>query len=590
MADETSIIIDMTLLLLISGICILIFAKIRMPPILGYLTAGIILGPTMLPELSVDETTVIVLANIGIVFLMFWIGLEQSMAKLKRTGSAIVIVVLIQMTMMVVIGYLVGLALGMPNTQAIFLGAIISGTSTAVVVGVLSANGAITGDQASMIIGITVFEDVGQVIILTLAAPLLAGDTPALGSTVNMVIGLMVFFGLAIMLGMAVLPRLLDHIGNKYSFEILFVITVGLCFTMALISSSLGLSIAIGAFLMGLIVSRSFFSTDMLSKVVPIKELFMAVFFISIGLQIDPELIWENIWLVVIIASTFIFAKVLSVFLACYVSNISARDSFIIATSLVAMGEFAFIISKIALDAGVVTEDFYSAVIGAALITMVALPLLSKVQLRAFNGMVRAIPDGTRSALVRIDGIRANAVSRSEVTKPMRRKVQKEMLIIFLNYLAVIIILLGFQLLTEINEWIMDLAEVYHVLPDLLILFFMFLAIAPAVVNIYRHVRKISDLMTTLVMSSNKYSEKNRNNVRRIFINLGEIAMLVLLAFLLFPFIPQIDALSPIVVVAVLAFSGLVVYLMWDMLRNGYDRFFEAVTGNARPREEEESK
>ena len=124
MADETSIIIDMTLLLLISGICILIFAKIRMPPILGYLTAGIILGPTMLPELSVDETTVIVLANIGIVFLMFWIGLEQSMAKLKRTGSAIVIVVLIQMTMMVVIGYLVGLALGMPNTQAIFLGAI----------------------------------------------------------------------------------------------------------------------------------------------------------------------------------------------------------------------------------------------------------------------------------------------------------------------------------------------------------------------------------------------------------------------------------------------------------------------------------
>ena len=406
-------------------------------------------------------------------------------------------------------------------------------------VGVLSANGAITGDQASMIIGITVFEDVGQVIILTLAAPLLAGDTPALGSTVNMVIGLMVFFGLAIMLGMAVLPRLLDHIGNKYSFEILFVITVGLCFTMALIPSSLGLSIAIGAFLMGLIVSRSFFSTDMLSKVVPIKELFMAVFFISIGLQIDPELIWENIWLVVIIASTFIFAKVLSVFLACYVSNISARDSFIIATSLVAMGEFAFIISKIALDAGVVTEDFYSAVIGAALITMVALPLLSKVQLRAFNGMVRAIPDGTRSALVRIDGIRANAVSRSEVTKPMRRKVQKEMLIIFLNYLAVIIILLGFQLLTEINEWIMDLAEVYHVLPDLLILFFMFLAIAPAVVNIYRHVRKISDLMTTLVMSSNKYSEKNRNNVRRIFINLGEIAMLVLLAFLGFRFIPQ---------------------------------------------------
>ena len=207
MSEEIRIVIDMTLLLLISGICSIVFAKIHMPPILGYLTAGIILGPTMLPELWVEGSTVALLSSIGIVLLMFYIGLETDMTKMKKNGSKLVFIVALQMPIVVAVGYLLGISLGYDFVQSIFLGAIISGTSTAVVVGVLKGAKHIDAETAKMIVTITIFEDVGQVIILTMAAPLLAGDSPALGSTVYMIMGLILFIGFTIIFGMALVPR-----------------------------------------------------------------------------------------------------------------------------------------------------------------------------------------------------------------------------------------------------------------------------------------------------------------------------------------------------------------------------------------------
>ena len=137
--SEVRIIIDMAILLLISGVFAVIFAKIRMPPILGYICAGIIIGPTMFPDLWVEGETVALLSSLGIVLLLFYIGLETDLSKLKSTGMKILVIVLVQMPFMVAIGYLLGILLGMNFVQSIFLGAIISGTSTAVVTGILKA-------------------------------------------------------------------------------------------------------------------------------------------------------------------------------------------------------------------------------------------------------------------------------------------------------------------------------------------------------------------------------------------------------------------------------------------------------------------
>ncbi len=582
MDAELRIVLDMTLLMVISGLCSILFARIRMPPILGYLTAGIILGPTMFPQLWVEQTTVMVLSNIGIVMLMFWIGLEQSASKLKRVGSRLVLIVTLEMTLVVIVGYLGGMAMGLGSTASIFLGAIISGTSTAVVVGVLQASRTIGGEQATAIMSITVFEDVGQVIILSMAAPLLAGDSPALGSTINMVIGLIIFFGLAIMLGLAFIPRIMDRIGDRYPSEMVFIVAVGMAFTMALLSSSVGLSIAIGPFLMGLIVSMSLYSERIKAKVIPVKELFMAVFFISIGLQIDPRLILENLALVVSIAALFIVGKMVAVSIATYMFGFKIKDSFVVGISLLAMGEFAFIISKIALDAGLLSQELYSSVIGAALITMITLPLSSKFQVQIYSGLARVTPAKIRSALVRMDSVKEAATARNVMMSDDRRKLSGHLTRIFVDYLYIVLVLLVFNLVSGVNAAVENAAGDLGVLPGAALLFIMLLAISPAVVSVYRHLKKVSTSLTDMAMRSHRIAEGNRKNVYRMFIDLGEIVMFLLVLALMVPFVPAGLVTTPLLFIIIVIVVAVVAILAWDALRNSYVRFLEMVTGSGR--------
>lgn len=588
MDAELRIVLDMTLLMVISGLCSLLFARIRMPPILGYLTAGIILGPTMFPQLWVEQTTVMVLSNIGIVMLMFWIGLEQSASKLKRVGSRLILIVTLEMTLVVIIGYLGGMAMGLGSTASIFLGAIISGTSTAVVVGVLQSIKTIDGEQATVIMSITVFEDVGQVIILSMAAPLLAGDSPALGSTINMVIGLVIFFGLSIMIGLAFIPRIMDRIGDRYPSEMVFIVAVGLAFTMALLSSSVGLSIAIGPFLMGLIVSMSLYSERIKAKVIPVKELFMAVFFISIGLQIDPRMMIDNLPLVVAIAALFIFGKFVAVGVATYMFGYRARDSFVISISLLAMGEFAFIISKIALDAGLLSQELYSSVIGAALITMVTLPLSSKFQGQIFSGTVRMTPAKIRSALTRMDSVRAAATANNVMMSEDRRELASHLTRIFVDYLYIVLVLLIFNLVSGVGTAIEEAAGALGVLPGAALLFIMLLAISPAVVSIYLYLKKLSAALTDMAMRSNRIAEGSRRNVYRMFIDLNEIVMFISILALIIPFVPSGLVSTPLLFLAIVVAVAIVAILAWDALKNSYVRFLGIVTGNGRTDEPKE--
>jgi len=573
------LVLDMTLLLVISGVCSLIFVRIKMPPILGYLAAGIILGPTMLHDLSVDQLTVVVLSNIGIVMLMFWIGLEQNAAKLRSTGSKLILIVSLEMTLVLVICYLAGMLMGFSSVQAIFLGAIMSGTSTAVVVSVLKSRGTIRREQASTIIGITVFEDVGQVIILTLAASLLAGDAPALGSVVNMVIGITLFFGVTIALGMAFIPRILDRIGRKYPSEVLFLISAGLCFTLAFISSTLGLSIAIGAFLMGLMISRSVHSDELLAKIVPMKELFMAVFFISIGMLVDLRMIWENLWLVAAIAATFMLAKSAAVGISTYILGHPARDSFLIATSLLAMGEFAFIIVKIAFDAGVFSQHIYSVVIGAALVTMVAMPVLAKVQVRLYCGLSRMVPAGIRSAVGRMDGIKSASLTNLSLSSPGGRKVRRDIIFIFLDFLIIISALLLYRFLASLDATVGFIADTLGSLPEILVFSLLLLVVIMASANIYSHLGKVSRTLTDQVMKSKNLGENARSYLYRIFTGIWSMTLMTVIVILVIPFVPGYLLGHPAVLLAFVMVIFSILLVGWKRFKGGYVNFHSIIAG-----------
>lgn len=308
----------------------------------------------------------------------------------------------------------------------------------------------------------------------------------------------------------------------------------------------------------------------------------MAVFFISIGLQIDPRVIVDNLPLVIAIAALFIFGKILAVGIATYIFGFKAKDSFVIAISLLAMGEFAFIISKIALDAGLLSQDLYSSVIGAALITMVTLPLSSKFQGRIYSGLVKATPAKVRSALIRMDSVREAATAKNVMMSEDRRNLAGHLTRIFVDYLYIVLILLVFNLVSGVGAAIEEAAGVLGVLPGAALLFIMLLAISPAVVSIFLHLKKLSATLTDMAMRSNRIAEGSRRNVYRMFIDLNEIVMFLSVLALIIPFVPSGLVSTPLVFLAIVVAVAVVTILAWDALRNSYVRFLGIVTGNGR--------
>ena len=257
MSSETLLLFDITLMLMVAGVCSIVLKKLKLPPIIGYLIAGFLLGPHIFPEVVIQESNVTLFASMGIVMLMFYIGLELNLRGLKKVASYAMIIVAIEMTMMVVIGYSLGLALGMESAQALFLGVTISCASTAVVLGVMKDNEHMQGRLSKAVTGILVMEDIGLIVILALATPIIGGTTSSSSSMISTIVVIISFIGITVVMGMALIPRFIDWVNRNYSGETLFLVAVGIGFGLSLVSSFLGLSVAIGAFLAGILISQS---------------------------------------------------------------------------------------------------------------------------------------------------------------------------------------------------------------------------------------------------------------------------------------------------------------------------------------------
>ena len=214
--DEIAFLSIMALMLILASIASILFRKLRLPAIIGYLAAGIIISNVWgIPD-GTGGTVIKLLSNIGLVLLMFAIGMELNIKRLKQSGGFTIMVAAIQLPLVVLSGYIAGSLIGLNTVESLFLGAIISGSSTAVCTIVLRANKTISKDTADTIILVTVMDDIGQVIILTLLSPLLVGDTPTASGMVWLMIGIVVFMVAAIVLGLLVVPRFLDWVSDKF--------------------------------------------------------------------------------------------------------------------------------------------------------------------------------------------------------------------------------------------------------------------------------------------------------------------------------------------------------------------------------------
>ena len=323
MDTETRLILDIALILGSAGLLSILFGRLKMPTVIGYLAGGILLGSSVVPGLQMDQSTLSIFSTIGIILLMFFIGIELNLKGLRHTGPSAFLIVSIEMTLMVIIGYYFGLLIGLDEVQAVFLGAIISGASTAAVLLVAKENEHIGRDLSKALMSIMVFEDIGQIVILTLASPMATGTVAAPGTEYWIILEIIAFMGMTILIGLMVLPRGLDWLRRNYSKETVLIVSLALCFVMAFISGYVGLSVAIGAFLAGLIISESTCSNLIRRRIEPMKEVFIAIFFIVIGMRIDLGLMLDNLALCLAIAAVFVVGKLSAILFASYLTIMS---------------------------------------------------------------------------------------------------------------------------------------------------------------------------------------------------------------------------------------------------------------------------
>ena len=454
--EETVLLTNLAIFLLLAAACSIVFNRVRLPPLIGYLMAGIIIVNFWTPD---DNSTMIVdmLSDMGLIMLMFCIGMEINLKKIRKQGVFAIEVALVQLPLMVLGGIIAGGFLGFDTIQCICLGAIISGSSTAVVMAVLKTQNRLDKDHIDTLVLITIMEDIGQVIILSMITPLMAGSELDAGGLAAMIVSILAFMIVSILAGLKLMPRMINWVSDNVSSEVLVIFAVGLAFGMSLIASFVGLSVAIGAFLMGMMMASSRKSKEILHDIEPMKNIFMAMFFISVGMEIALGTLVENLVLIIIIYLTFATLKTATVFLGYWIGNEAPRNGFVSAVSLCAMGEFAFIIAKQALDYGVVDDAFYTSVVGAALLSMIMLPILTKSSTTLWDNASSKCPAPVMDLFNRVNGVRSSFYGQiSNASKRTRREVNSRMTRSYILILLVVVIQTLFLLITpSYMDWTM---------------------------------------------------------------------------------------------------------------------------------------
>jgi CPA2 family monovalent cation:H+ antiporter-2 len=576
MDSQTLFLIEIALIMIVAGLSSVLFARLRMPAVIGYLAAGIVLGPAVFPNLITDITAVNDLANLGIILLMFSIGLDFNLKRLREIGGFAILAGTIEIAIMLAVGYSLGLALGFDNTSSIFLGAVMSISSTAVIVKVLGETGNLEKDYVEPMIGILIVEDLAATIILALASPLLAGSAPTVRSTIGIIAAIMLFIFIGLILGLAFIPRLVDRVKERFPSETLMLVVLGMAFGMALVSYSIGLSVAIGAFIMGIIIGQSRSRELVDAKIAPVKEMFMAIFFVSIGMLINPVLMVQNLLPALIIASVFIMGKWVAVGIGSYASNMPARTSFMVATSVVAMGEFSFIIAKAGVDANVLSDFFYSSVIGAALITMVFLPISAKHGPKVYDFIASRSPRRLREGVGHIEEMRTQARKRMAESAERRRELRREFIWLFVDITYILLVSIAGNFLLALSGVLEPVASAIGVLPSILSLVVIAVLMVPAVASIVSKLRNIARIIAASVLGATAYQALSQTFVYRTFRRLIVILAVIALLFALIPVSSLVGGVK-IAAIIIVGAGALIAFLLWDFVRGSYEKVYETL-------------
>lgn len=368
---------DLGVILITAAVVTLIFKRLKQPVVLGYIMAGLLVGPhfPFVPNVT-DTAGIKVWAEIGIIFLLFGVGLEFSFKKLKEIGVTALCIASFKILFMLLLGFIAGKILKWSFSASLFLGAILSISSTTIIISALKEISFKQKRYLSLIVGILIVEDVIAILMLALLPMLVTVKTVSGWDILAPIFSLSVFLLFYLLIGIFVLPVFIKKIHPLMNDETRLILCLGLCFIMAILSNRLGLSSVLGAFVMGSLLAETVEGKQMEQLIIPVRDLFAAVFFVSVGMLIDPQAIYEHYLQIILLSILTLVGKFIATTIGALLSGEKIKNSVQAGMGLAQIGEFSFIMVTLAISLGIVEEFLYPVTVAISCITTFTTPYM----------------------------------------------------------------------------------------------------------------------------------------------------------------------------------------------------------------------
>ncbi|MDR1963356.1 MAG: cation:proton antiporter [Planctomycetaceae bacterium] len=404
MGHLPTLIQDLGLILMAAAVMTLLFKQFKQPIVLGYLIAGFLVGPhfQLLPIVQ-DQASIEIWSEIGVIFMLFGLGLEFSFKKLFNVGKTASITATFEICAMILVGFVVGRMFGWTTMSSLFLGAILSMSSTTIIVKAFDEQGLKGRSFAPIVFGVLIVEDLIAILLLVLLGSIAVTQQFSGGELLYSSLQLIFFLILWFVLGIYILPAFLRFCRKLLTNEILLIVSVALCLMMVIIAVRVGFSAALGAFVMGSLLAETSKGAKIEHLIVPVKDLFSAIFFVSVGMLIDPAVLREHFGIILFIVAVTIIGKFLGTAIGALISGCNIKNSMQAGMSMAQIGEFSFIIATLGKSLHVTDDFLYPIAVAVSAVTTFTTPYLIKSSDSLAGWLNAQIPERVHLSLLRYE-------------------------------------------------------------------------------------------------------------------------------------------------------------------------------------------
>lgn len=393
MGELPHLVKDLALILVVAGIVTIVFKKLKQPLVLGYVVAGFLVSPHMPYIMSVaDRADISTWGDIGVMFLLFSLGLDFSFKKILKMGASPIISTCSIVFCMMMLGIVTGHLFGWSRMDSIFLGGMLAMSSTTIIYKAFDDLGLRQQRFAGLVMSVLILEDIQAIVMMVMLSAIANGSNPDGGQMIGSLMKIGFFLILWFVVGIFLIPLMLRSMRKFINNETLLIVALGLCCAMAVLSTKVGFSSAFGAFVMGSILAETIEAERIIKVVEPVKNLFGAVFFVSVGMLVDPAILVEYSWPIVTLVLVIILGQVIFGSLSFLIGGQSLKSAMQCGFSMAQIGEFSFIIASLGLSLGVIGKFLYPVVVAVSVITTFLTPYMIRMATPAYGMLERRLP------------------------------------------------------------------------------------------------------------------------------------------------------------------------------------------------------